>query len=63
MRLKGIDYVSGLLTKAQEDLAELVKVLESNKNELKDTRKQLSGNRPVNSGDAKAPQGQNKSQQ
>ena len=63
MRLKSIDYVSGLLTKAQEDLAELVKVLESNKNELKDTRKQLSGNRPVNSGDAKAPQGQNKSQQ
>lgn len=63
MRLKSIDYVSGLLTKAQEDLAEVIKVIDSNKNELKDKRRQLTGNRPVSTGDAKSPQNQNKPQQ
>ena len=63
MRLRSIDYVSGLLTKAQEDLAEVIKVLDTNKNELKETKKQLSGNRPVSTGDTRAPQNQNKPQQ
>ena len=62
MRLKSIDYVSGMLTKAQEDLAAMIKVLDSNKNELRESKRQLSGSRPASTGDAKSAQNQNKPQ-
>lgn len=41
LRIKSIEYVASLLTKAQDDLKGIITVMDNNKNELKDKRKSL----------------------
>ncbi len=41
LRIKSLEYVSNLLTKAQEDLKGIITVMDNNKNELKDKRKSM----------------------
>ena len=45
MRLKSIDYVANLLVKAETDLKEIVALIDENREELKETKKQLTAQR------------------
>lgn len=42
LRIKSIEYVSGLLSKAQEDLKGIIGVMDNNKNELKEKKKSMT---------------------
>ena len=42
LRIKSIEYVAGLLTKAQEDLNGIIAVMDNNKNELRDRKKSMT---------------------
>ncbi len=41
LRIKSIEYVSGLLSKAQDDLKGIIAVMDDNKNELSDKKKSM----------------------
>lgn len=43
MRVKSLDYVASVLTKTQGELKELIALLDTNKEELKEKKKMLSG--------------------